>query len=478
MIKKKDYTWLAIAVVVGVLIKLFMPAAGGLTEAGVGLLAVFVPTIILWIFVGTGWPTFLALCALALTGVTDGQTVFNHTWGNSVNTIIIPMLIIVQVMMDNGAMNYIAEWIISRKMVHGRPTVFLILMCVAMCVIGTVVYPVVICYIFLKLSGYVTESIGYTKKDKFYKALCLLTLWIATIMDAMWPFAKAVPNAIIGLLNGFGYNVNIVHWMKFSIPFGIVNMIVAILVIRFIYRPDVSKFKAFNDAAMREKLKANPLNRSGKIASVGIVVVLLAWIFGLSGIVPYLQKIGAPTTACLVVGVMCLLKDEEGKPLIELGTALSKVNWNLVVFLAGVMYFAIYIGQAQFGITAAFTTLLSGMSATFSPLAVICIAGLIAVIATNFMSNTVSCTVSASVFVSVLMSMTGVTDATIIVCAIFVGCVANNAYLTYAACPSPGVMLQPDTITIGEAAPYSLAMMAGAFAFTMAAVVPFAISIM
>lgn len=478
MIKKKDYIWLAIAVAIGVLIKLFFPAVGGLTEAGVNLLAIFIPTVLLWIFIGTGWPTFLSLVVVALTGVTDGQTVFNHTWGNSVNTIIIPMLIIVQVMQDSGAMNYIAEWIISRKIVHGRPYVFMILLCVAITLIGTVVYPVVMCYIFIQLAGSIAESIGYTKKDKFYKALILIILWVATVMDGMWPFAKAVPNAIMAFLASLGFDVNIVDWMKFSVPYGIVSIVVSLLVIRFLYRPDVSKFKNFDDAAIRAKLKANPINRSGKVATLGVVVVIFAWVFGLSGIIPYLQMIGAPTAACLVVAIMCLLKDESGKPIIEISSALAKVSWGVVVFIAGVMYFAIYIGKPDFGIVAGFTTLLSGLVANVSPLVLIAIATLIALIVTNFMSNTVSATISASVFVPILMATAGVNEATIIACGIAIGCLVGNAYLTYASSPTAGVTLTPDTVSLGEAAPYSLAMMAVTYVISIFVLVPLVIRIL
>lgn len=232
---KKNYIILGVSIVVGALIRFALPAENGLTESGVGLLAVFIPTIILWIGIGTGWTSFLALVALALTGVTDGQTVFNAAWGNSVNTVIIPMLIIVQVMIDSGAMMHIAKWIVSRKIVRGHPYVFMLLLCAAITIIGTVVYPVVMCFIFLKLIDSVTESIGYTKKDKFYKALLLITLWVTTVMDAVWPFARPIPTVVMTFLSSLGYEISIIEWMRISIPFGFICIAVALLVVRFLY---------------------------------------------------------------------------------------------------------------------------------------------------------------------------------------------------------------------------------------------------
>lgn len=327
---KKNYIILAVAVIIGAAIQLFVPAVGGLTPAGVSMLAVFIPTIILWIGIGTGWTSFLALTVLALMQVLDGQTVFNTAWGNSVNVVIIPMLIIVQVMIDSGAMQHIAEWIISRRIVRGRPYVFYALLCLAIFVIGTVVYPVIMCFIFLKLIDSVTESIGYTKQDKFYKAALLITLWVTTVMDGVWPFARPIPIVIMTFLSGLGYDISIVDWMKVSIPFGILCILAALLIIRFIYRPDVSKFKNFDDAAIRQRLKANPISRAGKLSTLFVLLVIISWVLpnvtGLGGIAEYFKAIGVPTCACLAVSLLCIIKDENGKPIIELGQAMAKVN--------------------------------------------------------------------------------------------------------------------------------------------------------
>lgn len=473
---KKNYITLIAAIVVGIIIRFCLPPVGGLTEAGVGMLAIFVPTIILWIGIGTGWTSFLALTALALTQVMSGQAVFNTAWGNSVNTVIIPMLIIVQVMIDNSAMQHIAEWIISRKIVKGRPYVFFFLLCIAITVIGTVVYPVIMCFIFLKLLDSVTESIGYTKQDKFYKAGLLLTLWVTTVMDGVWPFARPIPTVVMTFMAGLGYDITILDWMKISLPFGAICILVALLIIRFLYRPDVTKFKNFDDAGIREKLKANPINRAGKISTISVLVVIISWVLPnlkfLGGVSEYFGAISVPTFACLAVGLLCIIKDESGKPIIELGNALSRVNWSLVVFLGAVMFFASYLGGETYGIVAAFKSLLSPLANSVPVAVVVAIGVFVSCFATNFMSNTVSATISASVFVPVLLNYSSVTPGTIIVSAVLMGCVANCAYLTYASSPTSGVILTDETVTLKESLKYSSAMILFTYILVMIVIVP------
>lgn len=259
---KKNYIILAVAVIIGAAIQLFVPAVGGLTPAGVSMLAVFIPTIILWIGIGTGWTSFLALTVLALMRCSTVRRFSTPRGATALKSLSSPCSIIVQVMIDSGAMQHIAEWIISRRIVRGRPYVFYALLCLAISLSAPVVYPVIMCFIFLKLIDSVTESIGYTKQDKFYKAALLITLWVTTVMDGVWPFARPIPIVIMTFLSGLGYDISIVDWMKVSIPFGILCILAALLIIRFIYRPDVSKFKNFDDAAIRQRLKANPISRA------------------------------------------------------------------------------------------------------------------------------------------------------------------------------------------------------------------------
>lgn len=52
----KDQKHLIISALLGAVIFLFVPASNGLTDQGVRLLAVFIPTIYLWMTVGEAGP--------------------------------------------------------------------------------------------------------------------------------------------------------------------------------------------------------------------------------------------------------------------------------------------------------------------------------------------------------------------------------------------------------------------------------------
>ena len=57
----KQQKHLIIAVIVGALIYFLLPEANGLTKQGISMLAVFIPTIYLWLTCGTGWTSLFSV---------------------------------------------------------------------------------------------------------------------------------------------------------------------------------------------------------------------------------------------------------------------------------------------------------------------------------------------------------------------------------------------------------------------------------
>ena len=93
-------------------------------------------------------------------------------------------------------------------------------------------------------------------------------------------------------------------------------------------RPDVSKFKSFDDAAMREELKKNPISKRGKIALAGMAVILLCYMPGfhrnfLGPIATYFSGITIAAPVTLVCALLCVIT-VDGKPVMDFGKAASQ----------------------------------------------------------------------------------------------------------------------------------------------------------
>ena len=440
--KNKDISILSIAGIVGLIIW-FVPPFGGLTNDGIKLLAVFIPTIILWISIGTGWTSFLSLTAITLLQITTDTGSFGVGWGNSISIMVIPMLVIVNVMLDSGAMEYLTKWILSRRIIHGRPYVFMLMLCVAITLIGTAVYAVIMCCFLLTFLESICSSIGYTKTDKFYRAVLFLALWICTIMDGVWPFARPIPVLIMAYLSPLGYEISILRWCAIGVPFAIMSIVVALLIIRFVYRPDVSKFRDYDDTAIREELKKVPLCLAGKMSITSIVIIVVTWLLAgleIPVVSDYFNSLGYATVPYLCMLVMCLVRIDS-KPVIKIETALSHVNWTLVLFIGTMIFYAGIVGQEKYGFTAMIGNFLAPVVELLPYTSIIGIGLFTVCVLTNFMSSTVATTIIITVFMPLLQAYADISYSSVIVFGVMVGCVSNCAYLTHAACPASGVVL-------------------------------------
>ena len=128
--------------------------------------------------------------------------------------------------------------------------------------------PQVVAVLFFKLLEDVTTSIGYSKKDGFYKSQGLLIGWVSQLCDGTLIWGRPYILTMVAIVAGLGFgNFTAATYFKFAGLYLLFAVVVAILMVKLWMRPDVSKFKSFDDAAMREELKKNP-NQQGEEKSL------------------------------------------------------------------------------------------------------------------------------------------------------------------------------------------------------------------
>lgn len=82
------------------------------------------------------WTSLLSVTVAVLLGTYAGANAYGTLWGNVVCAAIIPFMMVATVLEESGAFEWIVKWIISRKFIHGRPTLFMIMLTLAMIIIS------------------------------------------------------------------------------------------------------------------------------------------------------------------------------------------------------------------------------------------------------------------------------------------------------------------------------------------------------
>lgn len=433
-----------VAIVLGLCIYFFVPTTNGLTQSGVTLLSVFIPTIYLWLTCGTGWTSLLSVTMVVLLGAYQGVPAYMTLWGNICAAAVIPFLMVATVLEESGAFEWIVKWIVSRKFIHGRPTLFLVMMILSMVVISIFTAPQVVVVLFFDLLSEVTTTIGYTKEDSFYKSHGLVIGWISQICDGVLIWGRPYLLTMVAVVAGLGFtNFTIMTYFKFAFFYLLIAILVIMLIVKFWLRPDVSKFANYDDEKIRRDLKENPISKRGKIAILGMLVILLSYILSslefLGPVQAYFSSITIAGSVTFVCALLCVIT-VEGKPVLDLNKAASKVPWAMVFFLGAIMFYASAVGDDMYGISLCMQNVLSPVVSHLPSVVAILIGLIFACVATNFCSNSVSGVVVCSSFIPALMSISNVQTSQVIAFACGVIAICSTAVCTVSACPTMGIV--------------------------------------
>ena len=103
----------------------YIPAIPGISGDGMAVLSIFLGTILLFQFVDTGWPGFLCLLAVALSGLYTLPQILQTVLGNSIFWFIIFGTMTISTMEKTGLLKRAALLLLRGKWIKGRPWFFI-----------------------------------------------------------------------------------------------------------------------------------------------------------------------------------------------------------------------------------------------------------------------------------------------------------------------------------------------------------------
>lgn len=399
---------LVIAFVMFLALKFLVPPVKGLTPAGVNMLAVFLPVVFLWIFVDTGWTSLLALVVLVGLDVIPITTALMTGFGTSTTWLTIAFIFCSAALKESGILDKVAYWLVSRKLTDGKPYTFLFIFLAGMMAIGIWMSHAVTILLFSTIGAAVCESVNVKKGEKMYTAVLMSVLWVCITAEAVIPYGKITGMTTIAVMEGFGIGFELPRYLKMSIPFAILYVCLAWLTIRFVLKPDVTKFKSYNGEEFRQKLKEMPFTKHQKITLAIYLLVVLSLLIPSMTFMPNLSafftRMGAAWMPIICMILLVVIRIDK-KPILPLGKGMAQTPWEVMCFMAASLVFASQISKPEFGVTTLISNVLSDAIANAGAgglhLVVIAAVG-VALVATNFVSNTVVAAVGTAAFVPVL----------------------------------------------------------------------------
>ena len=428
-IKNKTVFHVLIALAIGAsLFVVLQPQEGQLTEAGVRVLSVTIPTIYLWVTLNTHWSCLLFPLLIIASGVMAPAAVWRASMGNFIVMNALVLVIICTVLADRGVMDKIAVWFMTRKVCRGRPYVFMCMFFLSKLIVGLSMSNTPISILYINLTSKICDQIGVKKGHSLNRILYIGTLWANGIQSSASPITFGI--MMIGILAGLGVVVTMAQWLLAGLALTFLGIIFIMIGVR-IYNPDISPLKNLDfDALARSAPPLTKRARATAIVSVAtLALIMLPDFFVMSGIFSglfrWISGLTSPAIAIAGVVALCIIPCD-GRQLLDFPKAVAKVPMTILLFIACIMLMTETIAADWAGIIPWMSANISPLVAGLSPVTVMIILMVLCIIQTNFLSSTVTMNLYFFVGVALLAG----TDINIGAWGILVAMAANVSFLT------------------------------------------------
>lgn len=371
-------------VVVAALVLLFrfIPGFAGITPLGMGILGTFIGAIYGWMTIGMFWPSVIALLGIGLSVGMNQMMVAGFASLPFFGLVFcIP---IINVCSETGAFSWIIDKVLTSKAMQGKGwlTVWILLLLTYMMGFTN---PIIICLVICSFVTSICNQVGIGKNEKFPIYIYLGVAFAGMLGQVLFPFVGTGLTLIMAYNAMFpDFPLDFVSYLMFMLPMGIVLITIYTLVLKLIFRVDVSKLSGF-----KPEKEVAAITKDQKVA-LGIFVAFIALLIvaslPLGPISTFISKFGMVGVTLGLLAVLDMLKKEDGSRLISVEKSLSTVPWGLVLMMAYIMVVATYMNTPDTGIAAAMAALLNPFT-VLPPLIFIIVALTFAAVMTNFANN-------------------------------------------------------------------------------------------
>ena len=330
-----------------------------------------------------------------------------------------------------GLTRYLCMKVLGMKWAKGHPwrMTFLVLMSNYVC--SAFLAPAASLLLIWSVLYSLFEMCDYKPGEKWPMLMIAGTAFTGNISGQMFPFKNLCISVLGQYETAFGDTLNSAGFILWMFVFSMVSSVLFFLLVKFVFKPDVSKLV---NAKFDEKVeKLTGYQKFVLVVFVAYVVCLLlpdilpkAW-----AITTFLKTLGNPGIAVAAVVILLIARFQESVPVRKM--VFEGVNWDMIFLIASATMLASAFRNADTGIEAFIvqyvTPILEGSSGI--GLVVICI--LLVTIMTQFCNNAATATVITPVF---LLVTSGLGDIGVDIKVIMLMTIAASAMATLA--PSGG----------------------------------------
>ena len=367
-----------------------LPNGGALTEYGVRIAMIFVGAIWGWIFVGLIVPSLLSLLFLVLAGMGTAKDVVGQGFGAEIILLIVFFSVFTQWLEDIGLTKTLANWLLSRKSLRGRPWLFIFMLFVVTLICGFFVGIYATIFLMWGICYSMFNDMGYAKRTKEASFILIGVAFTSIMGMTIKPWSPWSLVGVNGLRSITGDGVVFLPYSAFMITISLLSVLLFMLFAKFIVRVDLTALKNEDFTSLAKDIHVTTQQKLGAFLLVFLLLALyLPSQLPDSGVKTLLQALSSTGVVMIVIIILCLLHFD-GKPAINFTDLAKKsIPWNMVCLLTAVGPLGTALMSKETGFTATVMGVLKPILAGQSPMVMYIFTVLLACILTQFMNNTI-----------------------------------------------------------------------------------------
>lgn len=387
---KKFLMHIAIMFALGLIVSL-LPPFGKITPLGMDVLGVFVMLIYGWIFIDLFWVSLFGFFLLGLTDITTVSAAF----GSAMATDTMYQLLLIGALAGGldqlGVGDAIANFMLSRKIIVGRPWLLVIFFVVLAALLGLCNKGMLGMLLLWNIVGNIAKTCGYESKSAFISFLCCMIAY-----NCFWPagFAPYLPNMLLfgGIFQKTGFAVNFAAVFVWGLVLSAMMAAVMLLLGKFVFRLDASKFNISEE--MRLEFASRKISRNTKFAMVALLVYILLLIVPQFmnkelAVVAFINSVGILGWTIIFFTVFFILRDENGSPALDLSAAFAKIPWTMLLVYGVTVPMGSALSHADVGIMATAAAYVAPLLSKFSVMGIYIFTLIAMGVITQFLHNMV-----------------------------------------------------------------------------------------
>lgn len=360
----------------------FVPPVLGMSTMGMGIMGCFIGAIYGWMTINMLWPSLMALVD---AGLSVGMSqMLAACFANVAVLGLIFCMGAIGIAMKTGAFNWLVTTILNNKFMQGKAWFTIWFIFFAAWLMGSN-NPIIMCVIFCAFSNSIFQQVGLEKNDPLIVAMYLGIAYCLMMGQVLFPFIGTGLTLVMAYQGMFpGSPIDTAPYLAYMIVVGIAMATVYVLLMKFIFRIDVSKIANFKQEGASPK--ATKAQRTSLLVFVFFIIIMVVTSLAPEPIKSFLNQFGLIGISLLLSCVVAFLKDDDGKPIADLEELFHMCNWGQITMVGFIMVCSTYMMSPDAGISTALSKLIMPFM-TLPPLVFIVVALAVGVILTNVANN-------------------------------------------------------------------------------------------